>query len=64
MDIQYFRSTANKCLCFRRCELKLHVYVDKDFVGDIDDKRSTTSYWVLLQIVGFSVAENYHFVYN
>ncbi|KAK1581614.1 hypothetical protein Q3G72_007410 [Acer saccharum] len=35
---------SEKCLTFRREELKLEDYVDSDFAGEVDNKKSTTEY--------------------
>ena len=35
---------TKRCLTFRRDELKLEGYVDSDFAGEVDHRRSTTGY--------------------
>ncbi len=35
---------TEKCLTFRKDELKLEGYVDSDFAGEVDHRRSTTGY--------------------
>jgi hypothetical protein len=67
--LRYLRGTTEKCLVFSRGELKLQGYVDADFAGDIDHRRSTTGYiftlgatavsWVsqLQKIVALSTTE-------
>ena len=42
--LRYLRGTTEKCLTFRRDELKLEGYVDSDFAGEVDHRRSTTGY--------------------
>jgi hypothetical protein len=42
--LRYMRGTTKKCLTFRKDELKLKGYVDSDFVGEMDHRRSTTGY--------------------
>lgn len=54
--LRYFWGTTEKCLCFKRGELKLHGYVDADFAGSIDDRRSTTGYLFTLENTSFSWA--------
>jgi ATP-binding cassette subfamily B (MDR/TAP) protein 1 len=38
------RGTTEKCLTFRKDEFKLEGYVDSDFAGEVDHRRSTTGY--------------------
>ncbi|KAK0573601.1 hypothetical protein LWI29_010645 [Acer saccharum] len=42
--LRYLRGTTEKCLTFRKDELKLEGYVDSDFAGEVDHRRSTTGY--------------------
>ncbi len=42
--LRYLRGTTEKCLTFRKDELKLEGYVDSDFVREVDHRRSTTGY--------------------
>ncbi|KAK0585927.1 hypothetical protein LWI29_036421 [Acer saccharum] len=42
--LRYLRGTTERCLTFRRDELKLEGYVDSNFAGEVDHKRSTTGY--------------------
>jgi len=42
--LRYLRGTTEKCLTFRKDELKLEGYVDSDFAGEVDHKRSTIGY--------------------
>lgn len=42
--LRYLQGTTEKCLCFKRSDLKLQGYVDADFAGEVDHRRSTTGY--------------------
>ena len=42
--LRYMWGTTERCLTFRRDELKLEGYVDSDFTGEVDHRRSTTGY--------------------
>ncbi|KAL5838301.1 hypothetical protein ACOSQ3_015470 [Xanthoceras sorbifolium] len=42
--LRYLRGTINKCLHFGKRELKVQGYVDADFAGEVDHRRSTTGY--------------------
>jgi ATP-binding cassette subfamily B (MDR/TAP) protein 1 len=42
--LKYLRGTTEKCLTFKKDELKLEGYVDSNFVGEVDHRRSTTGY--------------------
>ena len=46
--LRYLHGTRDTCICFERCDEgidKFSVgYVDSDFVGDLDKRRSTTGY--------------------
>ena len=42
--LRYLRGTSNKCLHFGGSTTNSQGYVDSDFVGDIDTRRSTTCY--------------------
>ncbi|KAH8931057.1 hypothetical protein BDL97_19G002300 [Sphagnum fallax] len=68
--LRYLRGTTEKCLTFRKDELKLEGYVDSNFAGEVDHRRSTTGYvftfgsttisWVsqLQKILGFEQEMN------
>ena len=43
--LRYLRGTSNKCLHFGGSTTDLQGYIDLDFVGDIDTRQSTTSYY-------------------
>src|SRR4029450_12534750 len=67
--LRYLRGTTDRCLCFRKGDLRLQGFVDADFAGEVDHKRSTTGYiftmgtttvsWVsqLQKIVALSTTE-------
>ena len=40
--LRYLRGSLDTCLCFTGASLKLQGYVDADFAGDIDSRKSTT----------------------
>ncbi|CAO2827530.1 unnamed protein product [Amaranthus hypochondriacus] len=42
--LRYLRGTINKCLYFGKGELKIQGYVDADFGGEVDNRKSTTGY--------------------
>ena len=42
--LRYLRGTTKKCLYFGKGELKVQGYVDADFGGEVDHRRSTTGY--------------------
>ncbi|CAA0842073.1 Uncharacterized mitochondrial protein AtMg00810 [Striga hermonthica] len=42
--LRHLRGTIEKCLYFRKGDLKLQGYVDADFGGEVDHRRSTTGY--------------------
>ncbi|WVZ04917.1 hypothetical protein V8G54_018263 [Vigna mungo] len=42
--LRYLRGTIEKCLYFSKRELKVQGYVDADFGGEVDHRRSTTGY--------------------
>ena len=42
--LRYLRGTIEKCLYFGEGELKVQGYVDADFGGEVDHRRSTTGY--------------------
>ncbi len=42
--LRYLRGTTEKCLTFRKDELKLEGYVDSYFAGEVDHRRNTTGY--------------------
>ena len=42
--LRCLRGSSNTCLCFTGANLKLHGYVDVDFAGDIDSRKSTIEF--------------------
>ncbi|KAI9197746.1 hypothetical protein LWI28_003619 [Acer negundo] len=52
--LRYLQGTTEKCLTFRKDKLKLESYVDSDFAGEVDHRRSTTGYVFTLGITAFS----------
>jgi hypothetical protein len=42
--LRYLRGTTEKCLTFKKDELKLEGYVDSNFAGKVDRRKSTTGY--------------------
>ena len=51
--LRYIRGTSNVALCYRGSEFILRGYVDLDFVGDLDKRKSTTGY--VFTLVGAAV---------
>ena len=44
MDSEVSKGSSDTCLCFTGASLKLQGYVDADFAGDIDSRKSTTRF--------------------
>ena len=42
--LRYIRGTSNVALCYRGSEFIVKGYVDSDFTGDLDKRKSTTGY--------------------
>ena len=42
--LRYLKGSSDTCLCFTYASLKLQGYVDTDFAGDIDNRKSTTGF--------------------
>lgn len=42
--LRYLRGTADMSLCFRDGGVQFKDFVDADFAGNIDNRRSTTGY--------------------
>ncbi|KAH9708912.1 retrovirus-related pol polyprotein from transposon TNT 1-94-like protein [Citrus sinensis] len=42
--LRYIRGTSDVALCYGRSEFTVRGYVDSDFAGDLDKKKSTTGY--------------------
>ena len=41
---RYLQGTTEKCLSFGKGEIKVQGYVDADYGGDVDHRKSTTGY--------------------
>lgn len=51
--LRYIKGTLNFPLCYEESESVVRDYVDSDFVGDLDKKKSTTRYaFTLCEEVG------------
>ena len=64
--LRYLRGSSDTCLCFTCASLKLQGYVNADFVGDIDSRKSTTGFVITLcgsYILGFKSSKDFYFVY-
>ena len=46
--LRYLKGSSDTCLCFTGASLKLQGYVDVDFAGDIDSRKSTTGFVFIL----------------
>ena len=56
--MRYLRGSLDTCLCFKGASLKLQGYVDADFAGDIDSRKSTTRFVFTLGGTAISWASN------
>ena len=56
--LRYLRGLLDTCLCFTSASLKLQGYVDVDFVGDIDNRKSTVRFVFTLGCIAISWASN------
>uniref|UniRef100_A0A7N2LG47 Integrase catalytic domain-containing protein n=1 Tax=Quercus lobata TaxID=97700 RepID=A0A7N2LG47_QUELO len=56
--LRYLKSSSDTCLCFTGASLKLQGYVDADFAGDIDSRKSTTGFVFTLGGTAISWASN------
>jgi len=52
--IRYIKWTSNVALCFEGSKLIVNGYVDSDFAGDLDKRKSTTGY--VFTLVGAAVS--------
>ena len=52
------KGSSNTCLCFIGASLKLQGYVDADFAGDIDSRKSTIRFAFTLGGTAISWASN------
>lgn len=46
----YLRGTAEKCLYFGKGEIKVQGYIDANFAGEVDHRRSTYGYIFIVGI--------------
>ncbi|MCO5568252.1 hypothetical protein L7F22_021949 [Adiantum nelumboides] len=42
--LRYLKATKNMCICYGSQELSVMGYTDSDYVGDLDNRRSTSRY--------------------
>ena len=56
--LRYLKGSSDTCLCFTGASLKLQDYVDADFTGDIDSRKSTTGFVFTLGGIAISWALN------
>jgi len=42
--MKYLKESSDLALCYGGTYIRLHGYVDSDFAGDVDSRRSTTDY--------------------
>ena len=46
--LRYLKGSSDACLCFTGANLKLQGYVDAEFAGDIDSRKSTIGFFFFL----------------
>ena len=56
--MRYPRGSSDTCLCFTGASLKLLGYVNADFAGDIDSRKSTIGFVFTLGGISISWASN------
>ena len=56
--MRYLKGSSDTCLCFTGASLKLQGYVDADFAGDIDSRKSTTGFVFTLGGIAILQASN------
>ncbi|KAL6328733.1 hypothetical protein AAG906_003750 [Vitis piasezkii] len=56
--LRYLKGSLDTCLCFTGASLKLQGYVNADFTGDIDSRKSTTRFVFTLGGTTISWASN------
>ena len=56
--LRYLKGSSDICLCFTSASLKLQGYVDADFAGDIDSRKSTTGFVFTLSGIVISWVSN------
>ena len=52
--LQYLRGTSNYCITFDGCSDEVCGYVDSNFVGDLEKRRSTSCYVFILTVGAIS----------
>ena len=52
--LRYIRRTLDVALCYGRSEFTVRGYMDSDFAGDLDKRKSTTGY--VFTLAGASVS--------
>ena len=56
--LRYLKGSSDACLCFTGTNLKLQGYVDAEFTGDIDSRKSTIGFfflWVVQLYLGLRI---------
>ena len=48
--LRYLKGSSSIALCYDGTDVRLHEFVDSDFAGDVDSRKSTTSYVSLLEM--------------
>ena len=56
--LRYLKGSSDTCFCFTSASLKLHGYVDVDFVCDINSRKNTTGFVFTLGGTAISWASN------
>ena len=56
--LRYLKGSSDTCLCFTGASLKLQGYVDDDFAGDIDNRKSTTGFVFTVSATAISWVSN------
>ena len=56
--LRYLKGSSDTSICFTGASLKLQGYVDADFAGDIDSRKSTTRFVFTLGGTAISWASN------
>jgi hypothetical protein len=46
--LRYIKGTSNVALCYRGSEVTVRGYVDSDFAGDLEKRKSTTGYMFII----------------
>ena len=52
--LRYLRGTSNYCITYKSCSDSVCGYVDSDFAGDLDKRRSTLGYVFTLAVGAIS----------